>query len=407
MNPSQGGVTRILAIILIIAFVLSAAFSIAGYNFVRTFLSASTYKNALTSQDFYTRLPGAITGQILALIEYDPCKLNPLLCPTVNQLVLDCARSALGNGRFAVLTTPDGRPVQEEMQKLQACAAQYQPNLQSAAEASQAPLLFRSINAADLEKIIAAGMPPEQLQAQSENIIDGIFAYLNGLQPDIRFSLAPLKQSLQDPGAMQAVLEIIRSQPQCSLGILEQMLMVTLTGQGDLQFCNPSDSLLTALAPTIQSQFDAVVSLLPDKVAFSPFGSLPAEAVRTLRLLLLLSPELPLFFLILLTLLTVRTFREMLYWWGIPLFSAGVLTLIAGVVTSPILTSAWQKGVVGHLSLRISNGVVDLIDGVYQVVLQSYQTGVFITGIILILVGGAMLAGPRLLRLARGEPVEA
>jgi|WetSurMetagenome_2_1015567.scaffolds.fasta_scaffold67330_1 hypothetical protein len=403
-SNDSGRSSRPLAVLVVVLLILATVTAVLAVNFERVFLNAGVYKNALAGQKFYDRLPGVVAGQLIAVLNFNPCTANPLLCSGVNQAVLDCARSALGNDRFGVLSSTDARPTNRERSRLENCVSQFQPGLQQAGSGTTpAPLLFRSMKVQDLETVIRAALSPDKMELQVEGSIDSLFAYLNGQQENFNLSLVPLKQGLSSPAGLDAVLGIIRAQPPCTIEQLEAMLVVSLTGKGDLVLCSPPESLLGALAPLIQAQLQFVVSLLPDSLVLHPFGNLPATTVRLVRLLLLLSPELALFLLILVTLLAVRTFKEMLYWWGMPLFFSGLLALVVGISASLLFEWGWANIFISHLSIKVSDALIVLLHDLLQAVMQTYLSGVFISGIVLALAGACLWVGSKMLKGTAGS----
>jgi hypothetical protein len=122
--------------------------------------------------------------------------------------------------------------------------------------------------------------------------------------------------------------------------------------------CRPPDFIIAELNPFVESFLITTVGQLPDQVEFYlPFSTLESytesiaqepnlgdipEPVRILRQtnsLISLSPLLPVIFLLLLTLVVVRSLRDLMVWWGASLLTAGIISLILAFVIVP--TAKW------------------------------------------------------------------
>ncbi len=71
---------------------------------------------------------------------------------------------------------------------------------------------------------------------------------------------------------------------------------------------------------------------IPDQLTLlsAPPQNDPRDKLQTARMVMRLSPILPLGFLLLMTIITVRSLKNWLDWWGIPLFITGGLTAFSG-----------------------------------------------------------------------------
>ncbi len=340
MGRSSNGVYKILSIICALAFTLSTAASLVWVNFDRTLLVSSTYKKALLEERFYDRLPAIVADQMVRL-------------------------------------------------------------LYSGKSSDKVPGLFKSAATEEMEKGVTLLLPAEAVRLQTEDLLDQIFAYINGQQDAIRIDWIPFKQRLAGPEGLEAALQMIRSQPVCTFEQLQQIVVVTFTGEGDLVLCRPSDDLLELLSPLVQFQINILVPLIPDSdtvslpagpnpTDFGPFGQGPAGGMRLGLLLFRLSPLLPLFFLVLISLLAVRTVRDLLRWWGIPAFSAGLLTLVATVILPPIFEWGWSTRLTPRLPATASPDLVNAVHDLIRVVFQNFLSAVYWTGGVLAFLGLVM-----------------
>ena len=394
--------TRFLAILFAIAFVLTTCAALLLITFDQALLNSTTYKNALATQQVYSRLPRLVAEQLVESMNANPCVDNPLRCENARPELLACFRVALGQDRFNAIASGVEPPTEAESREIQVCINQDQPDLQTAEDSpGGAPAFFKLIKASDLEKVITPLLPPVQINRLTDSFLDQLFSYLNGHQDSITLDLTGIKGDLAGPGGLITLLLIIRSQPACTFEQLEQMLVITLTGKGDLILCNPSPDLLELLTPFIQSELQAAVNLIPDTKTitplavqssqnYGPFGSGVVGAIRLTLTLLRLSPLAPLFFLLLITLLVIRSVKDFLRWWGIPLFCAGLLSAALGLTGSALFEPGWVALLTGRIPTTLSLGLVGTVHDLLQAVLQTYWQGIELVGGVLALLGLGM-----------------
>jgi hypothetical protein len=393
---------KFLAVACAIAFVLTAVAALLFVSFHQELLVSSTYKNALESQQFYTRLPAIVAEQLVLGLDGNPCTDNPLRCANAKPELINCFKASLGERRYGILATGVEAPNAGESRQIQACVDQFQPDVQTANAGNGAGLsFFRLIKAQDLQKVITPLLQPGEVKPLADSFLDQFFSYLNGGQASITLDLTGIKKSLKGPGGFQTLLSIIRSQPQCTFQQLEQMLVITLTGKGNLVLCNPSTDLLNLLSPFIQSTLDSGVDAIPNSEvitplnfassqSFGPFGTGAVGAVRLTLTLMLLSPLLPLLFLLLITLLVVGTVKDFLRWWGIPLLTAGLLVVLVGLVGSSLFEPGWVTLLSGRIPNSFSVGLMGVVHDLLRAVLQTYWQDLMLLGAAVALPGLVM-----------------
>ena len=406
MQKLMAGIARFISVVFSIVFVLTATGVILVANIKPHLLNAATYINALTTQQVYTKLPQIIVEQLVASINYDPCQSDPLTCAGESPEFINCARAALGETRYNTLSSNPVRLTEADKQHLQVCLNHYGSSLQSQPGGQNpvgvlAPFL-RTLGVTNLEAMLSQLIPADELQTMTEDTLTQVFAYVNGQQDTAAISLVNLKQRISSPAGIDSLLGIIRAQPPCTLQQIEQLVASLLDSQPGIVLCNPSEQMLKLLGGVIQSQMDAVASEIPDQVVIlSPTtGENPAlpgggliGTIRLVQLILRFAPIVPLFFLLFITLLVIRSPMSWLRWWGIPFFITGLLTFGLAASVSIFFEQAWLSLLVIHLPPILSDGVVTLAHDLLRAMLQPYLGGVYLGAFLVGLPGLGMWIG--------------
>jgi hypothetical protein len=157
--------------------------------------------------------------------------------------------------------------------------------------------------------------------------------------------------------------------------------------------------------PQLQNQLAALVTQIPDKAMIikpssqpaqpggGPLGNDPITVIRTVRLVLRLSPLLPLGLLLLVTLFGVRSLKGWLRWWGIPFFFAGAIALVPGIALLPALNWAWNNFVVPRIPPFLSANVANIGHELATYIIHGLSEQIILQTAILLAVGLAMWVG--------------
>ncbi len=96
----------------------------------------------------------------------------------------------------------------------------------------------------------------------TEDAITQIFAYLNNETSNPQVSLLPLKQRLSSSAGLDAAINLIHAQPDCTA----QQLVQLIASFGQV-ICNPPQDVLTLAKPILQSQLNATAAEIPDQIS--------------------------------------------------------------------------------------------------------------------------------------------
>ncbi|HSM59120.1 MAG TPA: hypothetical protein VK879_23390 [Candidatus Sulfomarinibacteraceae bacterium] len=203
---------------------------------------------------------------------------------------------------------------------------------------------FLQLQQEDYEILLQRVLPREWLQSQTEAIIDHVFAATDapGEAPTMTISLAALKQNLDSEAGGQALLEIIRRRPACSIGDLSA-LTCGFDLSGAIQ-CRPPEPQLQLCGEAASGAFAAAAATLPDQITLSGLlqagaplrqlveeagGPYPALVRQTARFGWVAA----LFFLLLVTAFGARSLRSLLLWWGAPVVALGAALVLLALFT--------------------------------------------------------------------------
>ncbi len=211
--------------------------------------------------------------------------------------------------------------------------------LMTSPQVDNLPVGLRGLSTQKWETFIRELLPPETLQSMGNEALVSIFAYLNNESDIAEFSLLPLKQRMSKPEAVQAVLELLKTQPPCTLTQIAQMTVAALADR-QITLCNPPAESIGLITPIIQTQLQLAAAVIPDQVTLisaPPAGQKdPRAQLKVARLVMQLSPLVALALLLGVTLLAVDGFNSWLKWWGYPLFVTGLLASLMGLAGAPL-----------------------------------------------------------------------
>jgi hypothetical protein len=369
-----GTCSRIFAIGLTIAFVISAFTALILYNAQRHYLNPDTYKTILDEQGFYDRLPAIMAEQIAYSMTYNPCLENPEQCEN------------------------DDRGDEES---------------------GGPPPYLKNLGTEDWEQLLSFILTPDWTKSQTESALDQLFAFLNSNEEQltITISLEDLKANLTGQKGMEFIRILINAQPPCTETLLD-LLLDSVAGEftpEQLLMCRPPETIMDDLTPTMEAALDMVIDDIPNQVILGSrlFGgdenTLPTSSnqghginLRTFRAVMQFSPILPLIFLGCLTLFAVRSWKDLLFWWGIPFIALGLSVLVAGFFAPPLIRWGLDTFVINRIPGVLDPAFLELLVDSTRNLIQSFVKGIANQATI-IAFSGITMTGMGLLSIYKSE----
>jgi len=387
---------KAMAILCAILFVITSSAVILLFTVEQHIFDASIYKQTLVEQQIYARLPGLAAEMLVTSINNDPCSSNPVACGAESRSPESqaCLEQALGSEAYQIILRNERPPTQAELQRAKPCLEESSP-----AESSQ-PSFMKNLTAKDWETILSDLLPPEGVQAIMEQSLDQVFAYLNGESDRAVLSMIESKDRLSGEAGVNAVLQILTAQPACSEEQIRQLFTGISPGEETKPFmCKPPATLIPMIKPGIAAELQKLIAKIPDQVEILPppaastqsGASNPAQVVQTARMIMRLSPILPIAFLLGVTIFAVRSLRGWLLWWGIPLLIVGLIGIVFGLVTMPMYDILFIPFLDAHLPQHIPAVITDSMRGLVGNLLHSLVEPMVLYNLILAVIGLAMI----------------
>ena len=361
------GLAKFLAVLSAIAFVITAVAALLLLNTEQRMFKAETYTAALEKQNIYQELPALVSRTIVSAGAFDPCAQNPLTCEDISPELNACYKQVLGADRMMVLQGGVEQPTEAEQQSILSCVEKFRSG--TASTPGGMPPYMQILTTADWEFLVRSILPPQDLQTMAEDFLTQLFAYLNGETDRVSLSLAPLKKNLSSQPGLDALLQLIRSKPDCTLNDLIPIM------NGSLPFCNPGEIVLQPIQPLLQEQLNMAANSIPEALIAIPPGQAgsnsPFARLQLARNIMRLSFMVPLVFLLLVTAFAIRSLRGWMQWWGIPLFFTGLITLIICLGTLPMVNLFWGNFIVPRFPAFLPNELVSAAHDIALAILRE------------------------------------
>ena len=347
---------RFLAAVCVFAFVVGTI-PIIFFQAAGTQLTGSqVYKEALTKERFYDRLPS-------------------LVADTVVHAIKASAKAGANRG--------------------------------VAADESLADMVHQ-ISATDWEMMFGAIVPPSFVQQQAEHVLDQFFGWVNTPVPVVNISLGELKQRLVAPATEETYVRILQTKPPCTPAQMQSARGLPLG-------CCPPPGEMPRVLEAFHGMMQTAADRVPETVNL--FGELSGDgatadlarrlaAVRnripTIQWLAWWSPAVPVVLLLLIAIFAVRSFRGWMFWWGIPCLVVGAIS--AALALPAVSAGKWifSQFLVPSLPAEVPKAALDAIAGLVMAVMQSVMNAAFHTagvlaigGLLAVILGAVIKSRPK------------
>ena len=230
--------------------------------------------------------------------------------------------------------------------------------------------LLNSLSTKQWEALVIHLLPEDELQTVIESTLDEVISYFRGETDSVQIPLASLKARLTGQSGEELTKLLLSSQPACTAEQQVQIKVVDLNSTGvPLITCAATGELQLQLSAEVQRRLKIISAELPETVIIikRPSLSMPPglrsflgedwqAALQKLNMGLSNAPLLPFALLILLALFSVRSLRGWMRWWSIPIFIAGLVTLIFGTLLFFMFDQLWMKYILPTLPLLFASG---------------------------------------------------
>jgi hypothetical protein len=354
INP----VARMFAVLFAIFFVITAVTCILIFNSQNQAFNPEVYKQALSATGIYDRLPELIGEQIAYTVNKNSCAQNPAACS-------------------------------EEQQ-------------------NATPAYLSGVDASEWAVILSELVDPAWFKTQIESAIDQVIAFLAtpGEPFNLDISLVELKARLGGDNGYQAVVSLLNSLEPCTLNDILNLpgTMLETNNPTNLPLCRPSENVLKLGESAIRDTLKSVADKLPDNTAtiintFMPgleSGlALTQRSLQLLRTTALISLAIPIFLLLIITLLVVRSLKDFLKWWGIPMVSIAALVFLFSLLITPLVRIIVLERV---NAIGLAPGWIEVVKIAILQMVETFRNTLTYQAGILLAVGCLMVIGSALIR---------
>ncbi|MBN2256635.1 MAG: hypothetical protein JW704_02275 [Anaerolineaceae bacterium] len=364
MQHKTNPVARVFAILFTVLFVITAMTALVVYNIFNQAFDSEIYKQSINRAGIYDHLTDLLGEQLVFQLSHNTCLQNPTSCT-------------------------------EEQQKT-------------------APAYLANVDASEWSTVFSYVIDETWLKTELESVIDQFFTFLNhpGQPLMLNISLLELKSRLGGEDGYQAFRSLLNSLEPCTTGDLLNLTKSALENANlsRIQLCRPDASVMIFGESAIRGMLKATADNLPDdtsELIKPPSGHVgdslvvAQKTIRILRLAALISPGIPLVFLLIISLLVVRNFKSLFIWWGIPLTVTGALTALSALLASQILNSLLLDSID---TVGLAPGLLKTIRSIFMEIVASFRDALLIQSGIVFALGLAMLFLYLLIK-SRGKPI--
>ena len=347
MRNISATILKIIAIILAALTIIATIFVLLLSSFNRILLNPQAYKQAFTENKVYEQLP-VVTAEECSLVKsllVERCKERTTAG--------SCLDQAVSTSQPGATTSKGGLGI-------------------------EGTAFLNGINEDQWNALVVHLLTPENLQDSAESAVNETIAYLKGETDTVTMPLTNIKARWTSMMDEELIPLLLNSQPICTL---EQQTLIMSPGFGEVGspsiFCSATGGTAQLLSLDLQRRLNSVASEIPDcAVLIKPpspsnppslqrlMGKDLQDTLQTLHNNSQYLPLLPFALLVLVSVLSVRSLRGLLRWWGIPVFLGSLLTLILGIVVFFMFDQIWLNYVLTHLPPLLTSGFGEIIYGV-------------------------------------------
>jgi hypothetical protein len=286
--------------------------------------------------------------------------------------VQDCARQSIGDAAFEALNNGQRPATKRETRQINSCIrqARREARLEHPGIGGDLMVILHDFSPAQWEELIRFLLPAADLQRTTESALEDAFSYLKGERDSASVSMVELKMRLMGTAGDELILLLLKAQPPCTE---EQKAQINAgnfeNGGATAIYCAASGETLAKVIPPMRNRLSRVASQIPDRVViFKPpsasngdkYGREPVTILRALFRSMRFIALMPLALLLLVAVFAVRSVKDLLRWWGIPLFIAGLIALGMALAAQPLLDWAWVNMVIENSPPFFSSGFREL-----------------------------------------------
>lgn len=267
------------------------------------------------------------------------------------------------------------------------------------------PLTMQGMSAQAWEDFFRTLLPQDALKNMGDSTLNSMFAYLNMQTNSVRLSLLPIKTNMVTDSGVQAVFNLLKTQPDCTFSQIAEMTFSLLTSQ-QLALCNPPAELAPLVTPIIQVQLQTAVLIIPDEITIlSAEGLAPQDdsrySLKFARTLMKISLLLPIGFLLLLTITIVRSLRGWLGWWGASFIPTGFIAVILGLAGAPVISFILKGIIIQRASSSLPAIFANYGSELASAMVNALLMPIFWQGLIIFLAGLGMASVGYLLKFTK------
>ena len=116
-----------------------------------------------------------------------------------------------------------------------------------------------------------------------------------------------------------------------------------------------------------------------------------------MRVLMRLSPLLPILFLLFVTILVVRSAKTWLSWWGIPLLIAGFTSFLLTFLAEPVIQFLLNTSL---RNMELPASILELLKNLLQTIVHGFIENIVLYAIIFAILGTIMAISSKFIKSA-------